>query len=241
MNESILATHGSELLDQPDADPQLVRRNLVDIAKANRWLGGRRALSLGLRQSLRDVPKGTRLTLLDIGTGSGDLPGHCRTWSRTRGLSIRSVGLERIPAAARVAAEGGLATFVGCASAFPIRSKSVDIVLVSQVVHHFNRDAGVELLRRCDRFARRAVIMVELLRSRMAAAAYQVASRVLGFAPVTIDDGLTSIRRGLTADEVRAMLNQAGVSGTVTRVAPYRLIATWTPRTETESEYANGR
>ena len=86
------------------------------------------------------------------------------------------------------------------------------------------------LLQWCDRFARRAVIMVELLRSRTAAAAYQVGSRILGFARVTIDDGLTSIERGLTANEARALLADAGVSATVTRVAPYRLIATWTPR-----------
>jgi len=139
------------------------------------------------------------------------------------------MGLERIPAAARIAAGGGLATFIGCASAFPVRPKSVDIVLVSQVVHHFHRDAAVELLRWCDRFARRAVIMVELVRSRMAAAAFQVGSRALGFDPMTIEDGLTSIERGLTASEVRNLLSDAGVSGRVTRVAPYRLIATWTP------------
>jgi hypothetical protein len=105
----------------------------------------------------------------------------------------------------------------------------VDIVLVSQVVHHFRRDAAVELLSWCDRFARRAVIMVELKRSRVAAAAFQVASRVLGFDPITIEDGLTSIERGLTHREARRLLSDAGVAGTVTAVMPYRLIATWTP------------
>lgn len=230
MTESLIAAHGRELLDHPDADPRLVRRNLADLVKANRWLGGRRALSLGLRRTLGHLPAGTRLTLLDIGTGSGDLPAYCRTWARARGLTINPVGLERIPAAARVAAGSGLATFIGCASAFPVRPKSVDIVLVSQVVHHFNRDAAVELLRWCDRFARRAVIMVDLRRSRMAAAGFKIGSRILGFAPVTIDDGLTSIERGLTTNEARAMLADAGVSAVVTRVAPYRLIATWSPR-----------
>ncbi len=229
MSESLITPHGKELLDQPDADPHLVRRNLADIAKANRWLGGRRALSLGLERTVGHLPAGTGLTLLDIGTGGGDLSAYCRTWAQARGLTINPVGLERIPAAARIAAGNGLATFIGCASAFPVRPKSVDIVLVSQVVHHFDRDAAAELLQWCDRFARRAVIMVELLRSRTAAAAYQVGSRILGFARVTIDDGLTSIERGLTVNEARALLADAGVSAAVTRVAPYRLIATWTP------------
>lgn len=229
MSESLITPHGTELLDRPDAEPNLVRRNLADLSKANRWLGGRRALSVALRQTLGSLPRETRLTLLDIGTGSGDLPAYCRTWGRTRGLTISPVGLERVPAAARIAAGSGLATFIGCASAFPIRPKSVDIVLVSQVVHHFNRDAAVELLSRCDRFARRAVIMVELTRSRVAAAAFQVASRILGFDQITIEDGLTSIERGLTLREARSLLSDAGVPATVTAVVPYRLIATWTP------------
>lgn len=226
---TLINPHGSELLDRPDADPHLVRRNLADLSKANRWLGGRRALSLGLRRTLGDLSRGTRLTLLDIGTGSGDLPAYCHTWGLTRGLTITPVGLERVPAAAKIAAGNGLPTLIGCASAFPIRSKSVDVVLVSQVVHHFTRDAAVELLGECDRFARQAVIMVELTRSNVAAAAFQVASRILGFDHTTIEDGLTSIERGLTKMEARSLLSDAGVPATVTAVAPYRLIATWAP------------
>ena len=226
---TLLAAKGTELLDQPDADPDLVRINLRDISRVNRWLGGRHALSVGSRRALSAVPPGTHLTLLDIGTGSGDLPAYCRAWGHRRGLTIRTLGLERVPAAAVVAAESGLATFVGCASALPIKTKSVDVVLISQVVHHFRRAAAVNLLRACDSFARRAVIMVDLERSSVAKAAFRVASSLMRFAPVTRADGLISIDRGLTRDTARALLAEAGVEGDVRSVTPYRLVATWAP------------
>ena len=229
MTQSLIADHGSELLDDPEADPELVETNVRNIARANRWLGGRRALYSGLRRALESVAPGTQLTLLDIGTGAGDLPAVVVAWGRRRGLRIVPLGLERVPAAARFAAASGLPTFVACASAFPVRRKSVDVVLVSQVVHHFHREAAVELLRACDSLARRAVIIVDLKRSRVAQAAFWLGAHALGFDPTTVQDGLTSIQRGLTPTEAQDLIESAGVSGEVVSVAPYRLVAVWTP------------
>lgn len=227
MISSIIAPGARELLDSPDADPYLVRRNLQDIAQANRWLGGRRSVAWALRRVLGGTRPRTRLSLLDIGAGSGDLARFCVGWAAARGLVLRAVGLERVPAAARVAAANGLPTLIGCASAVPVRSRAVDVILMSQVVHHFKREAAIELLRQCDRIARRAVIVVDLVRSPAARRAYRLGAGLLGFAPITVTDGLTSIDRGLTEDEARTMLNEAGILGHVQRVAPFRVVATW--------------
>ncbi len=229
MKQSLIADLGAELLDDPEADPELVETNVRNIALANRWLGGRRALHHGLRRALEPVVRGTELTLLDIGTGAGDLPAAVVAWGRRRGLRIVPLGLERVRAAARFAAAQGLPTFMACASAFPLRPKSVDIVLVSQVVHHFHRAAAVELLRDCDRLARKAVIMVDLKRSRVAQVAFWLGAQALGFDPTTVQDGLTSIQRGFTPTEVQDLIESAGVSAEVASVAPYRLVAVWNP------------
>ena len=65
---------GVELLDDPAADPATVRSSLGDIARSNRWLGGRAAVRFGLDRLLKKLPHERRLTLLDVGTGAGDLP-----------------------------------------------------------------------------------------------------------------------------------------------------------------------
>jgi hypothetical protein len=56
-----------------------------------------------------------------------------------------------------------------------------------------------------------------------------VGARALRFAPVTVADGMTSLRRGFTTGELRRLLREAGVRATVERRPGYRLLATWRP------------
>jgi hypothetical protein len=46
-----------------------------------------------------------------------------------------------------------------------------------------------------------------------------------------VADGITSLHRGYTPDELRALLAAAGVRATVERRPGYRLVATWRPGT----------
>src|SRR5919107_1489287 len=79
---------GAELLDDPRADPGAVAESLRNIARANRWFGGATAVRYGLRRTLGAVPPGTALTLLDLGTGLGDLPQVAVRWGAARGIRI---------------------------------------------------------------------------------------------------------------------------------------------------------
>lgn len=221
---------GAELLDDPHADPAAVAKSLRNIARANRWFGGAAAVRFGLSRALRNVPAGSRVSLLDLGTGLGDLPEVAVRWGTARRIRIVPVGLELNPVAARLARAAGLTTAVACAGAPPIREKSVDVVLVSQVAHHLAPHSVVHLLRTCDRLARRAVIVADLRRGAMAAPAFWCGARVLAFDPVTVADGMTSLRRGFSRRELRALMAEAGVDGPVARRPGFRLVATWLPR-----------
>ncbi|MEP7176140.1 MAG: methyltransferase domain-containing protein, partial [Gemmatimonadales bacterium] len=175
------------------------------------------------------VPAGATLTLADLGTGLGDLPGVAARWAARRGVRLVTVALERSEVAARLALSRGLPCTVGCAGAPPFREKSVDIVLVSQVAHHLAGDSAVRLFRTCDRLARRAVIVADLRRGVLGPLTFWVGARALGFDDVTVADGMTSLRRGYTPDELRALLAAAGVRGTVDRRPGYRVVAVWHP------------
>ena len=221
---------GVELLDDPSGSPAAVETSLHNIARANRWFGGTAAVCWGLGRALHGVSSGARLTLLDVGSGLGDVPRAAAAWAERRGIRLVPVGLERHPVAARLAVARGLPTIVGCASAPPVSDKGVDVVSVCMVAHHFEPDSVVELLRTCDRLARRAVVVTDLRRAAVAAAAFRCGARLLRFDAVTREDGVTSIRRGFTAAELAALLARAGVAATVTQRPGWRLVATWTPR-----------
>ncbi|PYP42830.1 MAG: hypothetical protein DMD43_01430 [Gemmatimonadetes bacterium] len=226
------AAIGVELLDDPAAAPADVGASLRNIARANRWLGGAAAVRFGLDRALDGVearPAPRIFSLLDVGTGSGDLPRMASGWAAARGLVLRPIGLERCAAAARLAHARGLAALVGDGGALPFRNRCVDLVLLSQVAHHFAPAAIVRLLRECARVARRAVIVADLRRSPLAGLGWQVASRVFRFDQTTVRDGLTSLRRGFTADSLGGLLREAGLDAPVSRRPGARLVAVWRP------------
>ena len=97
---------GAEVLDDPRADPAAVRRTLRDIVRLNRLFGGTGAVMWGLRSILErsgmgDGGCGMRWSLLDVGTGAGDIPVAAARLARRYGIELVPIGLERIPAAAR--------------------------------------------------------------------------------------------------------------------------------------------
>jgi 2-polyprenyl-3-methyl-5-hydroxy-6-metoxy-1,4-benzoquinol methylase len=221
---------GVELLDDPRANPAAVAESLRNIARANRWFGGAAAVRFGLHQTLGGVPPGSTLSLLDLGTGLGDLPGFAVRWAAARGVRLLPAGIELSPIAAVLARKAGVPTAVACAGAPPIRDKSVDVVLVSQVAHHLTEASVVHLLRTCDRLARQAVIVADLRRHRVAGPAFWCGAHLLGFDSVTVADGMTSIRRGFSREELLRLMARAGISGRVDQRLGFRLVATWTPR-----------
>jgi Methyltransferase domain len=184
----------------------------------------------GLRLLLRAVTPGRPLTLLDLGTGAGDLPRGAVGWARRRGHVLRPLGLELSRPASALAVSAGVPCAVACAGAPPLRERSVDIVLMSQVAHHFTGESVIRLFRTCDSLARVGVVVADLRRGRLAPLAFRLGSTALRFDPITKADGLTSIRRGYTAGELGELLRAAGVPARVSRRPGYRLVATWRAR-----------
>ena len=216
---------GTELLDDLTADSRVVEESLGNIARANRWLGGLAAVRHGLARLL-DGRAGP-VSLLDVGTGAGDVPRMARAWCEARGMRLTTFGRERHPVAARMAHEGGLQTSIGCGGTRPLRDASVDVVVLSQVAHHLDADSCVAVFRECDRVARVGVVIADLRRSVAAQAGFWFASQALGFDRVTRTDGVTSLRRGFTPRTLRELLRRAGVDARVERRPVARLVATW--------------
>ena len=218
---------GHELLDDPGADPRKVTTSLGNIARANRWFGGCAAVRYGLDRLLDGVPAGRTLTLLDIGTGSGDLPQDAMRWAAGRGVHLVPVGLERSRTAASLARATSLPTVVGCASALPFGDRTFDLVLMSQVAHHLAADAAVELFRAAARVARVGVVVADLRRARLAQLLFDVGARLLRFDQVTRVDGITSIARGYRPAELAALAARAGVQAHVEARPGWRVVAWW--------------
>lgn len=218
---------GVEVLDDPGADPALVRAELADLILLNRWFGGARAV---IRALLPLLPgPGARCTLLDVGTGSGDIPRAVVRAAARRGVELIPIGLDRSPLAARVAVRAGVPTIVSDGGMLPLASRSVDFVVASQVLHHLPPALAVRWIRELDRVARRALVIADLRRTRIAMAAMWAVSFPLRLHPVTRHDAVLSLKRGYTVGELEALLRSAGVAARVLRRPIARLVAVWQP------------
>ena len=222
-----LSPIGHELLDDPAADPAIVTESFRNLARSNWWFGGAAAVHFGLAQLLPRSTVGASLTLLDLGTGVGDLPRRASRWAARRGVRLAGIGFERSRVAASLASRSGLPSVVGCAGAMPFRTGSADIVMMSQLIHHLSRDAAIEVIRAANRIARVGVVVADLRRSPVAVFGFRIGAALLGFDAATRADGVTSVRRGYLPHELSAMLREAGVSATVHRRPGFRLVAAW--------------
>jgi SAM-dependent methyltransferase len=106
----------------------------------------------------------------------------------------------------------------------------MDIVLCSQLMHHFDDDGARRLIREMNRVARHAVIVSDLRRSWIAAAGFWLVSFPLRFSPVTRHDGVLSVLRGFTTAELAGLVRaETGMAPVVRRRLGFRLTARWTP------------
>lgn len=219
---------GVEYLDAPNVDPRLVRRSLADVALANALFGGTRAVLVELEDVFPEL-SGTA-TLLDVGSGIGDIAARARDLASRHQIDLALVTIDMAETLAMASRARTGNAVRGDATSLPFADRSVDVVMCSQTLHHFDDAAATRVLRELDRVARVRVIVSDLRRSWFAAAGLWVASFPLGFHPVSRHDGVVSIMRGYTRDELRGLVQSStGRMPNVKRHVGWRVTATWCP------------
>jgi ubiquinone/menaquinone biosynthesis C-methylase UbiE len=193
-----------ELLDSDAATPAEVQQTLADLRRINRWFGGisttRRMLEqvvarLGKRSSDRGA-----LTLLDVGAGSGDV-------SLTAARQIRPPAQIRVTLMDRMPAHlprNGTGTVAGDALALPFLDSSFDLVTCSLLIHHLEREQIVQFVNQALRVARVAVLLNDLRREPLHLALMYAGYPL--FARLTLHDGIASVRRAYTPQELKSVL-----------------------------------
>ena len=227
---TLARTAGNELMDRPDQDPGELARSLADLRGVNRWLGGTRVVLHHLANLITRHPRPS-YRVLDVATGSGDIPLEISAWARRRDLRIEIVATDNHPgtlAVARRHTAGDPAIRAEPADALdlPYPDGAFHFALCSTALHHFDDDAdAARVLRELHRVASIAAIVNDLARSRPALiGARLLAATVWRRHPVTRHDGPLSVRRSFTPAELRTLAHQAGLPRAVVRAHfPFRL------------------
>ncbi len=194
----------SELLDSDCGTPVEIAAALSDICRVNRWFGGV-STSQRLVQRVVDESALRRVELLDVGSGSGDVPLAIASRLNRRGVHLCPTLLDRSAAhLPRVPA-----TVVGDALHLPFPPESFDLVTCSLFVHHLEPALLGHFVREALRVARIALVINDLLRTRLHLA-LAMAARPLFRSRMAWRDGVVSIRRAYTEPELRVLLRETG-------------------------------
>ena len=216
-----------EMMDLPGNPPELLREDLRNLRTINRYVGGYRSVMRGLEWLIRKE-RMLRFSLLDVGTGSGDIPAVIVEWARSKAMDVRIVALEPEPVTAEEAAhqtrrfpEVGILSADGAAP--PFHPGSFDFVLSSQLLHHFSEDAIVALLKSWSRVARKAIIVSDLVRHPVAYYGIRLITSLFTRNVMTLTDAPLSVRRAFTINEWRDLFRRAEVGPFVLiPIFPYR-------------------
>lgn len=215
-----------ELLDGGIADQELLRANLRDMARANRWLGANGAVVRRVAEWLHDLSPDYTPRILDVATGGADLPLRLYAWGIKHRRPLHVLASDNSADVLRVTrAEVGhvpIRLVRHDALALPFADGAVDIVTCTQALHHFDGAAAIGLLRELARVARIGVIVNDLRRSYPA----YWGARLLAWGPVTQlsrHDGPLSVLRAYTVAEVEALVQAAALPGHVVSAPGFRV------------------
>jgi 2-polyprenyl-3-methyl-5-hydroxy-6-metoxy-1,4-benzoquinol methylase len=184
------------------APPDEARRNLLDLVRVNKYLGGYGVLRKIVGEFARP---GESFTVLDVGAASGDMGAAIR---RAFPLA-RVTSLDCKPNHLDVASDPKL---VGDAFCLPFRERSFDLVFSSLFLHHFSNEEIVKLLASFGAVARRAVLAIDLERGPFAYYFMPWTRWFMRWRDITVHDGQLSVQAAFKREELLALARQAGLS-----------------------------
>lgn len=219
------ATDLTELMDDQDCDSVRLRRTLERFSIVNRLVGGwAREYRNHIRPLLALCRGSSRI--LDIGCGSGDVLRGLVRMARNDGFEIEALGIDPDPRALEVAraakAVKGVRYRDASSGSLVDEGETFEIVISNHLLHHLDDDALRVVLRDSELLTNGIALHSDIARGRIAYGAYAVGILPLAPGSLLLTDGLRSIRRSYTQEELAAALPRGWEAQ---HPHPFRLLA----------------
>jgi hypothetical protein len=205
-------------MDDPGVDPGELDRSLRFVRMVNARLGGSRAAVGQMARWTAGRAASEELRILDVGTGSADIPMAIAEWARARGRRVRIIGVDANPATVELArrhANGFPEIELLCADALRLAEqfppRSFDYAHAGMFLHHLDDVEVLTMLRIMDRLAARGLVWNDLVRGPVEAIAVRVL--VLGHGPMVRHDAVASVGAGFTRGEAIDLARRVGLPG----------------------------
>jgi 2-polyprenyl-3-methyl-5-hydroxy-6-metoxy-1,4-benzoquinol methylase len=200
-----------ELMDRPQPVSAELEVDLRNLRHLNRYFGSYRLIKHFLR---RWLGRGDRARVLDLATGSGDIPRLVVDHGREVGAVVTVDAIDQQRSTVEIAR--------GLSAAYPeiafqqadvlsfTPTQTYDIVMCSLALHHFTESDAIELLRRCRDLSAKYVLVADLRRGALATLGVYLLTALIFREPMTQTDGRRSAERAFSFAEFRSLAERAG-------------------------------
>lgn len=223
-----------EIMDDPQLDAAKHDVALRGLARINWFSGSSRILWRPLREMARRLAP-QPLRVLDLASGSGDLPRRLLHRAKREGVALHMAGCDRSAHAVTVAQRQADAEMLDVKFFMldvvndPLPT-GYDVLMSSLFLHHLETAEAARFLQRMAASARTLVLVNDLRRCIGHYVLAVAATRILSRSPVVHMDGPRSVAAAFTLPEVRQLTHNAGLGPIhLTRHWPYRFLLIWQP------------
>ena len=200
-----------ELMDRPQPVSAELECDLKNLRQLNRWFGSHHLVSQFVG---RWIEPGDKLRIVDLATGSGDIPRLIVDYARKIGAEVEIDAVDKQLATLEIArklsvdypeifySEGNILEWQ--------TARGYDIVLCSLALHHFSDEEAVRVLRRCRELSRKFALVSDLRRGLVATAGVYFLTALIFREPMTRYDARLSAARAFSFEELDKLARQAG-------------------------------
>jgi len=200
-----------ELMDRPQPISPELERDLENIRELNRWFGSYALISMFLSQWIKP---GAQMRIVDLATGSADIPRLIAEHGRKFGAELRIDALDRQSATLEIAKKLSVnypeISFVeGNILEWNV-AEPYDLVLCTLALHHFSDEDAVRVLQRCRALSRKFVLVSDLRRGWLATLGVRLLTATMFREPMTKYDARLSAARAFSFSEMNQLARRAG-------------------------------
>jgi 2-polyprenyl-3-methyl-5-hydroxy-6-metoxy-1,4-benzoquinol methylase len=200
-------TNESEIMDDFQLEGDELRDALDKIAKINQLLGGNTLTLLGVKELIVNKPKTTKITIVDVGCGNGDMLRTLADYGLQNNLIFNLIGVDAnnftVNHATNLSKKYPNISY-RCEDIFdkPFEELKYDIVLCTLTLHHFKEEEIIKIMTSFYANSRIGVVINDLHRSAVAYRLFQSLCFAFQLNNMSREDGLVSILRGFKKEEL---------------------------------------
>jgi len=215
-------------MDRPQPVSAELERDLENLRDLNRWFGSYALIAMFLS---RWIKPGAQLRIVDLATGSADIPRFVAEYGRKVGADLRIDALDQQSSTLEIAKKLSrnypeISLFEGNILEWNA-PEPYDLVLCTLALHHFSEDDAVRVLQRCRALSRKFVLVSDLRRGWSATLGVYLLTATIFSEPMTKYDGRLSAARAFSFAEMNLLAQRAGWKNFRQKTFPFARQAIW--------------